>query len=151
MLGLTAQAPVNRWHEVIGYPTLADAILDRIVHRAHRIELKGPSLRPHHIVAESPLHDRPWPIAHGDPQRLPWTPWTIRSRLDRPQHAHATPKAFRQRRGALRPSRRAWRPVISVITITGFGNHLRPEWPITFINIRIAFKPEEKMRRGQRI
>jgi hypothetical protein len=42
---ITSQIPVNRWHEVIGDPTLADAILDRIIHRAHRIELKGPSLR----------------------------------------------------------------------------------------------------------
>jgi len=53
-LFITSQVPVNRWHEVIGDPTLADAILDRIVHRAHRIELKGPSLRRHLIAAESP-------------------------------------------------------------------------------------------------
>jgi DNA replication protein DnaC len=37
--------PVNCWHEVIGEKTIADAILDRIVHDAHRIELKGESLR----------------------------------------------------------------------------------------------------------
>jgi DNA replication protein DnaC len=37
--------PLGRWHEVIGDPTLADAILDRIIHAAHRIELKGDSLR----------------------------------------------------------------------------------------------------------
>src|SRR5205814_145856 len=42
---VTSQVPVSRWHEVIGDPTLADAILDRIIHRAHRIDLKGPSLR----------------------------------------------------------------------------------------------------------
>jgi DNA replication protein DnaC len=42
---ITSQIPVARWHEVIGDPTLADAILDRILHRAHRIELKGDSLR----------------------------------------------------------------------------------------------------------
>jgi DNA replication protein DnaC len=51
---ITSQVPVNRWHEVIGDPTLADAILDRIIHRAHRIELKGPSLRRRLVVAESP-------------------------------------------------------------------------------------------------
>jgi len=39
---------------VIGDPTLADAILDRIIHRAHRIELKGPSLRRRLVAAESP-------------------------------------------------------------------------------------------------
>jgi DNA replication protein DnaC len=51
---ITSQIPVNRWHEVIGDPTLADAILDRIIHRAHRIDLKGPSLRRRLVVSESP-------------------------------------------------------------------------------------------------
>jgi len=51
---LTSQVPVNRWHEVIGDPTLGDAILDRIIHRAHRIDLKGPSLRRRLVANESP-------------------------------------------------------------------------------------------------
>ncbi|MGH2376434.1 MAG: IS21-like element helper ATPase IstB [bacterium] len=42
---ITSQLPVKSWHEVIGDATLADAICDRLVHCAHRIELKGPSLR----------------------------------------------------------------------------------------------------------
>jgi DNA replication protein DnaC len=42
---ITSQLPVNCWHEIIGEKTIADAILDRIVHDAHRIELKGESLR----------------------------------------------------------------------------------------------------------
>ncbi|MNT39645.1 transposase [compost metagenome] len=42
---ITSQLPVSKWHEVIGEKTIADAILDRIVHDAHRIELKGDSLR----------------------------------------------------------------------------------------------------------
>ena len=42
---LTSQVPVDKWHEVIGDPTYADAILDRIVHNAHRIDLVGDSLR----------------------------------------------------------------------------------------------------------
>jgi len=42
---ITSQLPVNCWHEVIGEKTIAEAILDRIVHDAHRIELKGESLR----------------------------------------------------------------------------------------------------------
>jgi len=50
---VTSQIPVNRWHEVIGDPTLADAILDRIIHRAHRIDLKGPSLRRRLVASES--------------------------------------------------------------------------------------------------
>ena len=45
---ITSQVPVGKWHEVIADPTLGDAILDRIVHRAHRIELKGPSMRKRH-------------------------------------------------------------------------------------------------------
>lgn len=42
---ITAQLPVAAWHEMIGEPTIADAILDRIVHNAHRITLKGDSMR----------------------------------------------------------------------------------------------------------
>lgn len=42
---ITSQLPVSAWYEIIGDQTLADAILDRIVHDAHRIELKGESLR----------------------------------------------------------------------------------------------------------
>ncbi len=42
---ITSQLPVKAWHEVIGDATLADAICDRLVHCAHRLELKGPSLR----------------------------------------------------------------------------------------------------------
>lgn len=42
---VTSQLPVTSWHEVIGDPTYADAILDRLVHNAHRIELTGESLR----------------------------------------------------------------------------------------------------------
>lgn len=42
---LASQLPVENWHENIGDPTIADAILDRIVHNAHRINLKGASMR----------------------------------------------------------------------------------------------------------
>ena len=42
---VTSQLPVAAWHDVIGDPTYADAILDRLVHNAHRIELAGESLR----------------------------------------------------------------------------------------------------------
>jgi DNA replication protein DnaC len=42
---ITSQIPLDKWHELIGNPTYADAILDRIVHNAHRINLTGHSLR----------------------------------------------------------------------------------------------------------
>lgn len=42
---VTSQLPVEKWHDHIGDPTIADSILDRLVHNAHRIQLKGPSLR----------------------------------------------------------------------------------------------------------
>ncbi len=42
---VTSQLPVEHWHELIGNPTIADAILDRLVHNAHRLTLKGDSLR----------------------------------------------------------------------------------------------------------
>ncbi len=42
---ITSQVPVDRWYEIIGNPTIADAVLDRLVHNAYRIELSGESLR----------------------------------------------------------------------------------------------------------
>ncbi|WP_336953327.1 IS21-like element helper ATPase IstB [Sphingobium aromaticivastans] len=46
---ITSQVPVDRWYEIIGNPTLADAILDRVVHNAYRIDLTGESLRKRHV------------------------------------------------------------------------------------------------------
>jgi DNA replication protein DnaC len=42
---VTSQIPVKHWHELIADPTIADAILDRLVHTAHRLTLSGPSMR----------------------------------------------------------------------------------------------------------
>jgi DNA replication protein DnaC len=42
---LTSQLPLTKWHEQIGDPTVADGILDRLVHNAHRLELRGDSMR----------------------------------------------------------------------------------------------------------
>ncbi len=42
---VTSQLPIENWHETIGDPTLADAILDRLIHNAHKITLKGESMR----------------------------------------------------------------------------------------------------------
>ena len=42
---LTSQLPVARWHGQIGDPTVADSIMDRLVHAAHRLELEGESIR----------------------------------------------------------------------------------------------------------
>jgi len=42
---ITSQFPVAKWHDYLGEPTIADAILDRLTEHAHRIELKGPSMR----------------------------------------------------------------------------------------------------------
>jgi DNA replication protein DnaC len=42
---IATQLPIASWHEVIGEPTLADAICDRLIHRAHRIDLTGDSMR----------------------------------------------------------------------------------------------------------
>ena len=44
---VTSQFPVEKWHELIADPTLADAILDRLVHNAYKINLKGESMRKH--------------------------------------------------------------------------------------------------------
>jgi len=42
---ITSQLPLDKWHDIIGEPTFADAILDRIVHNSYRLELDGPSMR----------------------------------------------------------------------------------------------------------
>lgn len=42
---VTSQLPVDKWHAIIGDPTLADAILDRLIHNAYKINLKGESMR----------------------------------------------------------------------------------------------------------
>ena len=42
---MTSQLPIDKWHDVVGDPTLADAILDRLVHNAYKLDLKGDSMR----------------------------------------------------------------------------------------------------------
>jgi len=42
---MTSQFPVSAWHEIVPDPTVADAMLDRLIHNAHRIDMKGDSLR----------------------------------------------------------------------------------------------------------
>lgn len=42
---ITSQLPIAHWHEYLGDPTVADALLDRLLHNSHRIELKGESMR----------------------------------------------------------------------------------------------------------
>jgi DNA replication protein DnaC len=44
---LASQLPVEKWHDYVGDPTIADAVLDRLVHNAHRIRPKGPTRRKH--------------------------------------------------------------------------------------------------------
>jgi DNA replication protein DnaC len=51
---ITSQLPVEHWHDLIGDPTLADAILDRLVHNAYRITLKGESMRKRHARTLTP-------------------------------------------------------------------------------------------------
>jgi len=50
---VTSQLPVAQWYDIIGEQTIADAILDRLAHNAHRIELKGESLRKKTSITES--------------------------------------------------------------------------------------------------
>ncbi len=66
-IAIVSQLPVAQWHAAIGDATLADAILDRVVHNAHRIELKGESMRKRNAMhtadaepnpASPPAHDQ---------------------------------------------------------------------------------------------
>lgn len=56
---ITSQIPVSKWHEVIAEQTIADAVLDRIVHGAHRLELKGESMRKRRGPKEAALEEGP--------------------------------------------------------------------------------------------
>jgi DNA replication protein DnaC len=56
---ITSQIPVSKWHEVIGEQTIADAVLDRIVHGSHRVELKGESMRRKRVGKEAELENGP--------------------------------------------------------------------------------------------
>ena len=58
---ITSQLPIDAWHDVIGEPTFADAILDRLVHNAYRIELDV-SVRWLHFRAVIPRHQLVWPV-----------------------------------------------------------------------------------------
>ena len=53
---VTSQLPVKQWHDIIGDPTLADAILDRLVHNAYTLNLKGESMRKKHNNLTQPDH-----------------------------------------------------------------------------------------------
>src|SRR5258705_2908702 len=58
---ITSQLPRDKWHDVIGEPTFADAILDRIVHNAYRLELDGPSMRKLQANARAEPEPQPAP------------------------------------------------------------------------------------------
>jgi DNA replication protein DnaC len=51
---VASQLPIDAWHDALGEPTLADAILDRLVHNAHRIELRGDSMRKRRAAPTAP-------------------------------------------------------------------------------------------------
>jgi len=65
---ITSQIPVKQWYDIIGNSTLADAILDRIVHNAYRIELSGDSLRERIDDPIGSREDRQRPNASAAPQ-----------------------------------------------------------------------------------
>ncbi len=54
----TSQVPVEKWHETMEDPTLADAIPDRLVHNAHHISLKGESMRKTHALRSIKPYDQ---------------------------------------------------------------------------------------------
>lgn len=65
---VTSQLPVGRWHEALGEPTVADAILDRLVHNAYRLELKGDSRRRATRAADDPREGSAAPDAPDAPE-----------------------------------------------------------------------------------
>ena len=55
---VTSQLPIAKWHDYINDPTLADAILDRLLHSAHKLTLKGESMRKSHGALTEDEHLR---------------------------------------------------------------------------------------------
>jgi DNA replication protein DnaC len=55
---MTSQLPIEHWHEIIGDPTLADAILDRLIHDAYQINLKGESMRKRMAKIQKPTEEK---------------------------------------------------------------------------------------------
>jgi DNA replication protein DnaC len=55
---ITSQLPIEHWHKIIGDPTLADAILDRLIHDAYKINLKGESMRKRMAKIQKPVEEK---------------------------------------------------------------------------------------------
>ena len=53
---VTSQLPLDKWHDALGDPTFADAILDRLVHNAYKLKLKGGSMRKKKANLTQPDH-----------------------------------------------------------------------------------------------
>jgi DNA replication protein DnaC len=83
---VTSQLPVSEWHSSLGEPTIADAILDRLIHNAHRIELRGDSLR---RLQEPAL------AATSDVEKRPDEPETAQKRGRREKRAATMPQDAR--------------------------------------------------------
>ena len=56
---VTSQIPIEKWHDILGDPTFADAILDRLVHNAYKLKLKGASMRKNQPKLTQPDHLAP--------------------------------------------------------------------------------------------
>ena len=71
---VTSQLPVEHWHAWIGDATIADAILDRLLSRSHRLALKGKSLRPRKAHRRSQRRSPAPPSrrSHGTAHSAPW-------------------------------------------------------------------------------
>jgi len=71
---LTSQIPIADWHQQIGDPTLADSILDRLVHNAHRLELAGGSMRKRLAASQDSWQKVLWKLP---PCANPFSAWQI--------------------------------------------------------------------------
>lgn len=102
---ITSQIPVDKWHEVIADPTYADAIMDRIVHNAHRINLAGHSLR-RPAQTRQPRIDQPTSLMPKIIRQRGTAPWATsrrkpgRHHLGMPGRHHRNPQRVRVRDAA---------------------------------------------------
>jgi len=155
---ITSQIPVTSWHDVIGDPTLGDAILDRVLHTAHRIELKGEQPAPKGAKGAGMTPralDRPR-CPQAPPTRGGATPHDglrrgargppVDSRDDHPAAASGLDRSIPSTENRQRPNRQPAchgdLAMPRMITVTGLDHFLQPESAITITGMRSDVDPE---------
>jgi hypothetical protein len=99
---IASQLPSTAWHAAIGEPSVADAICDRVIHRAHRLTLKGPTMRDPGTRRGTKALARAISVSKSETPPLLW-PEQIRVRKAPPKARNRAECALAFRHGLARP------------------------------------------------